>query len=143
MSVIAIWVNRHRPNKLSAFLTQGACQAWDIDIAQLQMKSALTELLKKPKVPQEWGKPYSLWVHDDHVSPLELVVNPEVFPKVSAGHAICITIQAKPNSTPKRVYFRVSSVERGPFKQTSFQVLNSLLDWRLLAFATWERSKKV
>lgn len=81
-------------------------------------RSALTELLKKPKVPADWGKPYCLWIHDDYVSTLELVLNPELFPDIKVGE--CVALVKPTNGL--RIVILVSSTERGPFKQSSFQV---------------------
>lgn len=85
-------------------------------------RSALTELLRRPKVPPEWGKLFNIWVHDDNISDLELVINPELFPAVQPGDCIVITDQ----NTTKRFVVCVPNVERGPFKQRSFQVGTSL-----------------
>lgn len=82
-------------------------------------RSALTELLrKKSKAPAEWGEKYTLWVHDDYMSTRELVLNPELFPDVSVGDCIALVNP----SDGSRICQLVSSMERGPFKQRSFQV---------------------
>ena len=81
-------------------------------------RSALTELLRRPKVPPEWGVPFNIWVHDDNVSELELVVNPDLFPSVRQGDCLAITDHVQ----MKRIIVQVPRLDRGPFKQRSFQV---------------------
>lgn len=91
-------------------------------------RSALTELLRRPKAPSAWGPEYCLWVHDDNVSHLELVLNPDLFPESRAGEHISLVSAA----TKVTVYVRVSTTERGPFKQSSFQVHALVPLWSLI-----------
>jgi hypothetical protein len=79
------------------------------------MRSALTELLRKPK-PIEWGTKHTLWVHDDDVSTHELILNPELFPNVKR----CVLLTHP--KTGQKATLVISSLERGPFKQSAFQV---------------------
>lgn len=81
-----------------------------------EVRSALTELLRKPK-PAEWGDRHVLWVHDNNVTTNELVLNPTLFPEVQVGDCVALV---RPSGG--RVFLLVSSVEQGPFKQSSFEV---------------------
>lgn len=81
--------------------------------------SALTELLKKPRMPIEWGERFNLWVHDDHVCKEDFVVNPDLFQELQVGAYAKITI---PPDGIEQIYLRISSVFRGAFKQSAFQM---------------------
>lgn len=81
-------------------------------------RSALTELLRRPKVPLEWGSKHVVWVHDGSVSPDELVLNPALFPDALAGDGVALVNPAN----GRRMFLTVSTIEKNPFKQTSFEV---------------------
>lgn len=80
--------------------------------------SALTELLRKPCAPPEWGQPLSLWIHDDHVSNLALIVHPEVLPDAKEGDCVALCSA----NGEERVHVLISSLDKSIFRQRAFQV---------------------
>lgn len=85
-------------------------------------RSALSELLRQPRTPADWGQSFTLWVHDDHVSNAELILNPELFKDCAPGDCLAL----RDSSTGKRIVVMASIVDHSIFRQKSFQVLKPL-----------------
>lgn len=84
-----------------------------------EQRSALTELLRRPRVPADWGKKYTLWIHDDNISRWELILNPDLFPGAQAKRFVALHNPA--NS--ERIVVQITSLEGSAiFRQRSFQV---------------------
>lgn len=84
-----------------------------------EQRSALTELLQRPRVPADWGQEYTLWIHEDSISRWELILNPDLFPDAQVGRFVALHNPA----TLEGVVVRITSLEGSKiFRQRSFQV---------------------
>lgn len=90
----------------------------------MEQRSALSELLRRPRTPPDWGQKFTLWVHDDLVSTMELIVNPQLFPNAVMGDVLALS---RDQNTAGKLFVKVSSLDNKIFKQRAFQVHVNLL----------------